>query len=34
MRERLGKLPQSLQKAYDEIYEQIRVQNGSGGAVA
>jgi hypothetical protein len=34
MRQRLGKLPQGLQKAYDDILEQIRAQDGSGGAVA
>jgi hypothetical protein len=34
MRKRLGKLPLSLQSAYDELYGQIRDQHGSGSEVA
>jgi ankyrin repeat protein len=34
MRARLGKLPLGLQTAYDELYEQIQQQEGSGGIVA
>jgi len=34
IRERLGRLPDTLEKAYDEIYNQIRLQKGSAPEIA
>lgn len=34
IRDRLGKLPESLKDAYDEIYDKIRAQKGSAPAMA
>jgi hypothetical protein len=34
MRQRLGKLPQGLQKAHDDVLVQIQAQDGSGSDIA